>query len=123
MSRKLRPEKWDSRKVDECQIAPHRYTWDGKHGEYENAKTVTEFIRGVPYKAGDVVFVAYGDVAKRALITHVGAYRDRFGDRKEWFQVLLETKRGEWARVWNRTYPGPIQRGYKLAGRAPDIPD
>lgn len=49
---------------------------------------------------------------------------DRDGERHAKYRVQFETKRGTGSQQWHwhYTYPGPIQRGYQLAGLAPEMP-
>lgn len=107
--------------VSEFQIAPHRYRYDRDDGHSKPA-SLREFLKAVPYQRGDVVLVALGNVVARAYVLSVNVYRNSWGDRCESYRVLMETKKGYWSKSWRRTYPGPIQRGYALAGRAPDVP-
>lgn len=122
MSRKLREGEYDDRPVEACAVAPHRYTWEGQDNPYQHAKRVTDFLRGVAYQKGDVVYVERNGAPVKALILYVGCSRDSWGDRREWFKVLLATRKGKWSGAWHRTYPGFVQRGYQLAGLAPDVP-
>lgn len=75
-----------------------------------------------PYKAGEVVLVAYGDSFAKAYIHKVWCSRDSYGDLREAYKVRLETKKGEWAKRTYIAHPGQIQGGYYRAGMAPDIP-
>jgi hypothetical protein len=115
---------WTDERVDDCVVAPHRYTFDST-SSYRDATDFREFLAGVPYKEGDVVYIERVEggqkVAKRAKIYSVWFERDRFGDRRERFHVQFETKKGTWSKVWERTWCGYIQRGYQLAGLAPDL--
>lgn len=106
----------------ELPVAEHRYRWDRPYDPREDG-SLQEWRESVPYKAGEVVWVAVGAVTpKRAFITHVFSTRDRYGERRAQFRVRYETKAGTWSKQWNYTWPGPIQRGYALAGLAPDVP-
>lgn len=105
--------------------APHRYTWSGDGAETiaaeQLAKTRRQFLAVVPYKPGEIVFVADGDgPARRALILDVFAERDRFDDFRAKFRVAFEVG-GRWSRQWVYTWAGFIQRGYLNAGLAPDL--
>lgn len=100
-------------------VAPHRYTWDRDDGVME--KGYRQTIDLAPYKVGDVVLVEVGNTAVKAIVLSVLAYRDRYGDYQEYYRVARETKKGLWAKVWCNTFPGFIQRGYALAGLAPDV--
>jgi hypothetical protein len=120
-----RVKNWSAdEKVEDAEIAPHRYTFDSS-SDYRDAEDYREFIAGVPYKVGEVVYVErYGKgckVAKRARIVDVWFERDRYGDRRELYRAQFETEKGLWAKVAEKTYAGPIQRGYQLAGLAPDL--
>lgn len=116
MSRIVR--NWKAIKVEEMQVAPHRYTWDFNDPETANLK---EWRSNLPYKEGDVVFVVDNDVARRALIHVIIPSRDRFGDRIPLYRVQLETAGGLFSKLWTNAWAGTIQRGYYLAGRAADL--
>jgi hypothetical protein len=106
--------------VADLPVAPHRYRYDAPLSpdptSYKEAKAAA------PYKAGEVVYVAYGDGYAKALIDYVTARLDRFDDPKEAYIVRRETKAGLWSKRAYLTYPGIIQRGYYRAGLAPEIP-
>jgi hypothetical protein len=121
----FRVKEWSAdEKVEDAAVAPHRYTFDSS-SDYRDAEDYQAFIAGVPYKEGEVVYVErYGEgckLAKKARIVHVWYERDRFGDRRELYRAQFETAKGLWSKVAEKTYAGPIQRGYQLAGLAPDL--
>lgn len=112
-------------KVADAQVAPHRYTYEGFDDGYRDAKDFREFLAGVPYSEGEVVFVEYVEndgrkVAKRAKVAHVWFDRNRYGERQELYRLQLETAKGVWAKVGTKAWAGQVQRGYQLAGLAPD---
>lgn len=112
-------------KVEDAQVEPHRYLYADFDDAYRDATDFREFLAGVPYKEGDVVFVEHRNddgskVAKRAKVAFVWFDRDRFGDRQELYRLQLETAKGLWAKVGTKAWAGHIQRGYQLAGLAPD---
>lgn len=122
MSRKLRGAPWPEGKVSEAVIAPHHYTWDRE--EILNDPTprgLAEFKANIPYKEGDVIWVTVHQKTFRAYIYQVLYERDRFGDRIEVYNILAETAKDQWSRVWQRVWVGYIQKGYMNAGLAPDL--
>lgn len=108
--------------VESIPVSPHRYTWI-VDDSWRDIEPLREWLKNVPYHEGEVVWVALGEVAVRALIFRVTFERDRYGDRREVYKVQPETKKGTFANRWRKAYPGTVQRGYKLAGLAPDIPE
>jgi len=122
MGNHFRNSSYDPRPVADFEVAPHRYLWSGIEDVYRDAASYAEFMAGVPYKKGEVVWLDHGTPVK-ALIVDVFCDRDRFGDRREKYRVVTETKKGFWSKSWHYTWSGYIQRGYKKAGLAPDIPD
>lgn len=122
-----RVKNWSAdERVEDAQVEPHRYTYADFDDGYRDAPDFREFLAGVPYKEGEVVYVEAFDpktgrkVAKRAKVADVWFDRDRFGDRREMFRLQLETAKGIWAKVGTKAWAGQIQRGYQLAGLAPD---
>lgn len=127
MTRRRMSDKWHLGLVAEAEIAPHHYTYNGGLDEgYRMADDWRTFMAGVPYKEGDVVYVErMGNgfyYAAKARIIGVHAERDRYGDLREKFKVQFATAKGTWSKLFEYTYPGPIQRGYQCAGLAPDEP-
>lgn len=121
---------WKPELVAEAEVAPHRYLWSGTIGadgerlaEPGEAETYDEFKARVPYKVGEVVYVDRGGRAYKARILWVLYDRDRFGDRRELYRVQYETASGHWSKLWENAWSGFVQRGYKLAGLAPDVLD
>lgn len=118
---------WKPDRVEDAEIAPHRYTWDAS-SDYQDARELKAFLAGVPYKAGEVVYVeraGHGEyVARKARILFVTwdrEHRERTGERREMYRVQFETGAGLWSKLWEYVHPGHVQRGYKLAGLAPDV--
>lgn len=124
MSRKFgRGLEWPSTPVSAHEIAPHKYVWNTWDDSYRDAPDYDTFKAGIPYKQGEVIWVQYGNAAKRAIIVRVGYERDGvFANRREVYKVALETAKGMWSKIWYKTYPGLVQRGYQLAGLAPEMP-
>lgn len=103
-------------------VAPHRYRWDTDEGhEHEDMPPVV-WRASVAYKAGDVVYVAHNGAAVKARVLYVWREVRENRDPIAKYRVQLATKAGEWSRMWVYTWPGFIQRGYALAGLAPDVP-
>jgi hypothetical protein len=114
---------WTPDKVADATVAPHRYTWDGKgQPDLDECKGYREILAAIPYKEGEAVYVQRGERAVKARIYRVHYERDRFGERRAVFMVQFETAAGLWSKAWARTWAGFIQRGYALAGLAPDVP-
>jgi hypothetical protein len=107
---------WTPDKVAESAVAPHVYTHDRDEPDHT---TYAEWKAAVGYEAGQVVwverFVTGGKIAVRARIVNVCVERDRWGDRRAKFQVQYETKAGLWSKAWEYTWPGMVQRGYRIA--------
>lgn len=119
--------------VSSYPVAPHRYTWDGAgdvdgSSHYDEATEqmvppLSEFLKASPYKAGEVVWIAYGSEARLAFIADVFHDYDGCGDRRHKYRVHMANVRGDrFAKTWFYTWPGMVQRGYARAGLAPDIP-
>lgn len=121
---------WKPVEVETAEIAPHRYLWSGaigadgqRLGDLADAKTYAEAKACIPYKEGEVVYIERSGAAARALIYRVLMDRDRYGDRRELYRVQVETKDGLFSKMWENAHPGFVQRGYKRAGLAPEIPE
>lgn len=112
---------WKAVKVEEMQVAPHRYTWDDDDTSIDVNEKLSVWKAKVPYKEGEVVFVEHNGEAKRALIYIMRPERDRAGFRQEVYLCQIETADGHFAKQWTKVWPGGIQRGYFKAGRAPDL--
>lgn len=109
--------------VDEYEVAPHRYTWDA-NVDYYNLPKLSEFLKAVPYQPGDVVYYNHDGEARKAYVHIVVWDYDRCGFRIEKFKIMVANKDGKtFAKNWRYAYAGQIQRGYMLAGLAPDIPE
>ena len=127
MGRKVRD--WKPIVVDDLPVAPHRYHYKGTIGpngeelaNVELAKDYTEARRTFPYQEGEVVYMDDGGKAVRVLIYAVCIGRNMYGDRTHEYKVQRETKGGTFSKLWERTYPGFIQRGYARAGIATEFP-
>lgn len=105
------------------EVAPHRYLYDAPFDpETPLPLTWKEVKAASPYKAGEVVYVAYGDGFARAYIHALSCAHDDLGFLREAYEVRRETKAGEWAKRTYIAHPGFIQRGYQRAGLAPEMP-
>lgn len=107
--------------VADFTVAPHRYLWNATLPA-ELAITWREVRDAAPYKAGEVVFVVYGDGFRRAYVESVDVQKDRWDDWRECYRVFPETKAGQWSKLFYIAHPGFIQRGYQRAGLAPEMP-
>jgi hypothetical protein len=118
---------WTEEKVEGCAVAPHRYLWSRQGAEDDLAEPgssrIAEWKAALPYQRGEVIWVANGGriSAIRARILDIIVDYDRYGDRRPIYQCQTETAKGVWSKVWSRFYPGAVQRGYHLAGLAPDL--
>jgi len=120
---------WKLEKVADFEVAPHRYLHSGaitpngvEAKDIDDCESWSEFKANTPYVEGEVVYVQWGHGFKKARITGVFREYDRFGFRRAVYHVQYETKAGYWSKRWDRAYAGYIQRGYKNAGLAPDVP-
>ena len=68
---------------------------------------------------GDVIWTEFNKQAVKALVLYVGGRHSDLYGWQPFFNVAFITKQGAWAKAWNRTYPGPVQRGYWRAGALP----
>lgn len=121
---------WKPIKADEIEIAPHRYLWTGAIGadgqpigDIALADSYAEAKACVPYKVGEVIYIERSGQAVRALIYSTSWDRNWFSERREFYNVQPETKDGTFSKLWERVYPGFIQRGYQRAGLAPEMPE
>ena len=114
----------------DTQVAEHRYLWTGSVDELERELLASErgtearrrFLALVPYKAGEVVYIEHAGGCAKAYISAVLCDYDRYGDRQEVYRVHRLTADGKrFSKSWCYVYPGFIQRGYRLAGLAPEI--
>jgi hypothetical protein len=119
---------WKPVEVDSIAPAPHRYLHSGvigdhgqRLGEIEDAPTYGAAKSCIPYKEGEVVYVEHNGEAKRALIYKALMDRDRYGDRREYYLLQVETAKGVFSKLWEKAWPGFVQRGYHRAGLAPDL--
>jgi len=111
--------------VDAYPVAPHRYLFTDMDESYrESGTSWKDFKAGLPYDIGDVIYLEYNGELRKAIISYVFREVDRFGDFREKYRIHLANKTGNvFGKSWVYTYPGFIQRGYKLAGLAPDVPN
>lgn len=115
-------QNWTPEAVDETPVAPHRYTWGRKETEVFILGQGREFKKSVPYQPGEVVWVDRGDdTPVKARILMLFAELDHFGDYRAKFRVQFATAKGVWSKSWVYAWAGMIQRGYQLAGLAPDV--
>lgn len=110
-------------RADAAKVAPDRYNSSDWHKVYGvpqiHAVAWRDFVAAATYQPGDVIWVEkytkHGPRANKARIVHVYPDRDRYGDRREMFGVQLMTGKGIWSKTIQKTWPGYIERGYKLA--------
>lgn len=112
--------------VADTPVAPHRYTWNG--GEHESqydqrTDDLDAWRAALAYRIGDAVYVERNGRPVLARVLHVFLDYTRHEDRIAKYRVQLATKAGQWSRSWVYVWPGHIQRGYALAGLAPDVPE
>lgn len=109
--------------VSEFTVAEHRYRWDAPSDPAELDRTTWKQVRDAsPYKAGEVVYVVYGDTYAKAYIHEVSCERNYYDELREYYIVRRETKAGRWANQTYKAHPGYVQRGYQRAGLAPEMP-
>lgn len=122
---------WTAEKVEDSEVAPHRYRYDGTLRASDGEKAVElwecrgyeERKKNLPYVDGEVVWVERDGGAKKARIwLALVTARDRDGFVREVYKVQYETGEGLWSKLWEYVHPGQIQRGYKRAGLAPEMP-
>lgn len=126
MSRIVR--NWTADRVEDAVVAPHRYTWAEGDSNRPDAAALDRFCRladwkaALPYQVGDVVWLEVSPTrAVRARIHIIIRQWDRFGDARPLYRVQVETAKGLWSKHWINAWAGHIQRGYYLAGLAPDL--
>jgi len=116
---------WKEERADAFPLAPHRYTWDREGPEEALADPssgpIREWRAALPYQKGEVIMVERRGKPYRAKVLDIILDYDRYGDRRACYQCATETATGVFSKVWFRFYPGHIQRGYLLAGLAPDL--
>lgn len=114
------------------EVAPHRYLWTGMPDDDERGElamsrkpdALKRFKELVPYKAGEVVYVVYGDGFAKAYISYMFIGYDHFGDKREYYRVHRLNRDGKaFSKKWYYVYPGQVQRGYQRAGLAPEMPE
>ena len=108
--------------VETYTVAEHRYLWNEPIPD-KYPESWREVRDAAPYKAGEVVYVAYGDGFTRAYIERVDVDYNRWTEWREFYWVRRETKKGLFAKVAYKAYSGYVQRGYQRAGLAPDVPE
>ncbi len=117
---------WTEETVDPNSVAPHRYTWSREGAEDaladpSDGHKIRDWKAALPYQPGEVMWVERNGKPVRAKLLYVVVDYDRSGDRRPAYQCQTETAKGVWSKVWQRFYPGHVQRGYLLAGLAPDL--
>jgi hypothetical protein len=104
-------------------VAPHRYLWNDPPGQDVDESSWRAVRDAAPYKAGEVVYVVHGDGYRLAYIVRVDARKNLYDDWQECYEVRPANKSGDVFAARSYTaYPGFIQRAYKRAGLAPEIP-
>jgi hypothetical protein len=110
------------RPVSGYTIAEHRYRFDAPTPD-PMPITWVQVRNAAPYKVGDVVlFDAGPGGVKRALIAHVGCMKTAYDDWRECYRVFRQTQLDRWSNGCRLLHPGQIQRGYQIAGLAPEMP-
>lgn len=119
---------WKPDSVSNAIVAEHRYLFSGTvlaNGEpakyFPLCEGSAERRANTPYRVDEVVWVDRDGVGVRARIIMVSWESDA-GNRRELYRVQFETAKDTWSKLWAVVYPGMIQRGYQLAGLAPDVP-
>lgn len=124
-------KEWTDRLVATYNVAPHRYLWSGSLNHSNQIatdpwewKTYKDAKANYAYAPGEVVYVFRNGVPTKALIVDQLVHeRNLYSERQECYRVVVETAKGQWSKLWEKVYPGFIQRGYKAAGLAPDVLD
>ena len=116
-------ENWEARPVSEFEVAPHRYLWTDGQDSDPDIRKFSDWLKTVPYQAGEVVWLEHKGKPVKARIMQVFRDYNRWQEAREMYRVQIETAKGHWSKAWFYTWSGFIQRGYKLAGLAPDVPD
>lgn len=115
---------WTPDLVSAGVVAPHRYTWD--RADEPEGQSFEDWKKARPYNPGEIVFcergLRDGTVSfEKVRIVNVWRERSHLGDMRERYRVQRATVEGLWSKSWEYRWPGHIQRGYKLAGLAPDV--
>jgi len=117
---------WKPERVEDYEVAPHRYLYNDPPTaalSFGKPESFGAWFDSIPYKEGEVVYIDCGGAEpKRAKIYAVVVERDLYGERREVYKVQYETKAGLFSKLWEKTSPGYVQRGYQKAGLAPDVP-
>lgn len=108
------------------EIAPDFFNIEDSYDEMAEyvADRLRDWRNAHPYKPGMVVWMECrkrdgSKITKRAYITDVFSERDRYGDRRAKYRVHVETAKGDrFAKNFVYTWPGYIERGYRLANEA-----
>lgn len=104
-------------------LSPHRMRFDTETAAYES---YTHARTTAPYQKGDIVAVCHNGKLKFALIDNVLVERRSFGEYRPYWRVRFMRKDGSFPAPYKRQpyiYPGYVQRGYWMAGLAPEIPE
>ena len=111
--------------VSSFPVAPHRYLWDNLPNQDVDTTNYRAVRDASPYKTGEVIYVVDGDSFALAYIVKVDV-RIVAGEWSEYYEVRRANRTGHpimFAKRSYLTYPGLIQRAYKRAGLAPDLPE
>lgn len=116
---------WTPKKASDYPVSPHRYLWDREAVEdnlaIPGSGPIREWKALLPYKRNEVIMVERNGKPVKAMVLDIVVDYDRYGDRRACYQCATETKTGFFSQVWSRFYAGHVQRGYLLAGMAPDL--
>lgn len=115
MSNHFRAGHPEPRPVADFEVAPDRYPTAPAVDGDPNAMKLSEWRKLSTYKEGEVVWLDEGGEPVKALITDVFHDYDQYGDRREKYRVVKATVKGQWSKTFKYTWPGYIERGYKLA--------
>lgn len=110
---------WIAEKADPSKIAPDWFgerilDWEEVYS-YSGDGKLKEFREACPYREGDVVWIKEGDEPILARIYRVCCELDNWEERRYMFKVQRATGEGLFSKLWERTWPGMIQRGYEAA--------
>ena len=104
-------------------LAPHRLRYDTEDPVPE---THIEARKTAAYQPGEIIALERDGKLRFAIVDHVMTGRDLYGDIRAYWRVRLFRPDGTLASPYRRqpyAWPGFVQRGYKLAGLAPEMPD
>ena len=104
-------------------LAPHRLRYDN---EDPTPETHWDARKRAAYQPGDIIALERNGKLRFAVVDNVLTYRDHFGDIQAYWRVRVFRPDGTLAKPYRRqpyAWPNFVQRGYKLAGLAPEMPD